>query len=104
MWPLAAALAFAGPTDDAYRLGPDSEPHAGVPQGKVVGPIVLTSTVYPETTRNYWVYVPAQYDPSRPACLMVFQDGHAFLGPKGDWLMGSDWEQPFPRAYSEIHA
>ena len=46
--------------DDAYRLGPDSEPHEGVPQGKVIGPTALPSNVYPNTTRNYWVYVPAQ--------------------------------------------
>lgn len=82
---LAAGVALAGPTDDLYRLGPDSEPHAGVPQGKLSGPTALTSEVYPGTTRNYWIYVPAQYDPSKPACLMVFQDGHAFLGPKGDY-------------------
>ena len=87
-WSLAVSLAAAvaaAPPDDAYRLGPDSEPHAGVPQGKVIGPAVLASEVYPKTTRYYWVYVPAQYDPARPACLMVFQDGHAFLGPKGDY-------------------
>jgi enterochelin esterase family protein len=83
--PLAFPIALAAPPDDAYRLGPDSEPHEGVPQGKVVGPTVLRSEVYPDTTRNYWVYVPAQYDPSRPACLMVFQDGHAFLGPTGSY-------------------
>ena len=41
--------------------------------------------VYPDTTRNYWVYVPAQYDAAKPACLMVFQDGHAFVNPKGDY-------------------
>jgi enterochelin esterase-like enzyme len=82
---LVDARGFAGPQDDAYRLGPDSEPHAGVPQGKVTGPTALASNVYPNTTRDYWVYVPAQYDPARPASLMVFQDGHAFLGPKGDY-------------------
>jgi enterochelin esterase-like enzyme len=87
---LAAALlvvsgAFAGPTDDLYRLGPDSMPQEGVPQGKLVGPISLPSNVYPNTTRNYWAYVPAQYDASKPACLMVFFDGHAYIGPKGDF-------------------
>jgi enterochelin esterase-like enzyme len=81
----SGAAALAAPTDDAYRLGPDSEPHEGVPQGKVVGPLTLASSVYPDSTRNYWVYVPSQYDPARPACLMVFQDGHAFLNPNGDY-------------------
>ena len=80
---LAEACTFAGPTDDVYHLGPDSEPHAGVPQGKVIGPTVLASNVYPNTTRDYWVYVPAQYDPAKPACLMIFFDGHAYVGLTG---------------------
>jgi enterochelin esterase family protein len=75
----------AGPLDDVYQLGPDSEPHPGVPQGKVVGPLTLASNVYPNTTRNYWIYVPAQYEPAKPAALMVFQDGHAFVGLEGDY-------------------
>lgn len=69
----------AAPTDDVYILGPDSQPHEGVPQGKVIGPLTLPSEVFPNTTRNYWIYVPAQYDASKPAALMVFQDGHAFV-------------------------
>ncbi|WP_435016225.1 alpha/beta hydrolase [Tundrisphaera sp. TA3] len=81
----AAVLCIGAGPDDAYRLGPDSEPHDGVPQGKLIGPAVLPSNVYPNTTRNYWVYVPAQYDAAKPAALMIFQDGHAFTGPKGDY-------------------
>ncbi len=84
--PLATPWALlAAPLDDLYQLGPDSAPHEGVPPGKVVGPLTLASNVYPETTRNYWVYVPAQYDAATPASLMVFQDGHAFLGLEGDY-------------------
>jgi enterochelin esterase-like enzyme len=77
--------AFAAATDDAYLLGPDSAPHAGVPQGKIIGPLTLASQVFPNTTRHYWVYVPAQYDATKPACLMVFQDGHAFVGLEGNY-------------------
>ena len=88
-WALALLLADAcvlgAPPDDTYRLGPDSEPHEGVPQGKVIGPTALPSNVYPNTTRNYWVYVPAQYDASKPACLMIFFDGHAYVGLKGSY-------------------
>jgi enterochelin esterase family protein len=75
----------AAPTDDIYQLGPDSSPHPGVPEGKVVGPLTLASHVFPNTTRNYWVYVPAQYDASKPACLMIFQDGHYFVDLKADY-------------------
>lgn len=75
----------AAPLDDVYHLGPDSMPQDGVPHGRLAGPTTLPSKVYPNTTRNYWVYTPAQYDPAKPACLMIFQDGHAFVNPKGDY-------------------
>lgn len=87
---LATMLAF-GPTraeatsiGDVYLLGPDSEVHAGVPQGKVTGWEQLPSQAYPGTLHDFCVYVPAQYDPSVPASLMVLQDGHAWLRPTGD--------------------
>src|SRR3954463_7692494 len=82
---IIARVASAAPLDDIYKLGPDSQQNPGVPEGKVVGPLTLASNVYPNTTRNYWVYVPAQYDGSKAACLMIFQDGHAFVNPKGDY-------------------
>src|ERR1044071_5108630 len=76
---------FAAPTDDVYLLGPDSQPHEGVPKGKVIGPLTLASQVFTNTTRHYWIYVPTQYDPKTPACLMIFQDGHAFVSTNGDY-------------------
>jgi len=82
---LACRLCSAAVTDDIYKLGPDSMVQPGVPTGKMAGPTTLPSNVFPGTTRNYWVYTPAQYDKSKPACLMIFQDGHAFLNPKGDY-------------------
>src|SRR5262249_38596322 len=39
---------------------------------------------YPGTTHTYWVYVPAQYDGSQPASLMVFNDGQAFKDEQGN--------------------
>src|SRR5438477_9571710 len=67
-----------------YRLGPDSLPQDGVPKGAIRGPFTLPSNVYPGTQHTYWVYVPAQYDPSVPAALMIYQDGQAFKDEKGD--------------------
>ncbi len=64
-------------------LGIDSLPQEGVPKGKVVQHSWKTSSVYPDTTRDYWVYVPAQYDDAEPACVMVFQDGGAYVNPEG---------------------
>ncbi|MDA7863215.1 SMP-30/gluconolactonase/LRE family protein [Akkermansiaceae bacterium] len=41
------------------------------------------SKIFPGTERDYWIYVPAQYDGSTPACLMVFQDGGGFVRNPG---------------------
>ncbi|MCG8651987.1 MAG: esterase family protein [Pirellulales bacterium] len=69
----------------SYRHGPDSMPNDAVPRGKVTEHQWLSSKVFPGTKRRYSVYVPAQYDGSQPAALMVFQDGHAFDKPQGDF-------------------
>jgi enterochelin esterase-like enzyme len=68
---------------DDYKLGPDSERHDGVPQGKITQH-KWTSKVFPGTERDYWVYVPAQYD-GKPACVMVFQDGGNYQNEKGQF-------------------
>src|ERR1017187_8212454 len=67
-----------------YKLGPDSARQAGVPQGKVTK-YSWTSKIYPGTTRDYWVYVPAKYRPSQPTAVMVFLDGGNFVADNGDW-------------------
>lgn len=69
---------------DSYELGADSRKQTGVPQGKVTDH-VWKSKIFAETIRRYSVYVPAQYDPEKPAALMVFQDGHAYLDPAGQF-------------------
>jgi enterochelin esterase-like enzyme len=74
-----------GPNPNSqYRLGPDSLPQEGVPKGDIRGPYTLACKVYPGTQHTYWVYVPAQYDPSLPTALMVYQDGQAFKDENGD--------------------
>src|SRR5881409_611940 len=81
---LAALLAAPAQAADDYTLGPDSRRRDGVPQGKVTKHS-WTSQVFPGTVRDYWVYVPAQYDPERPACVMVFQDGGSYVDTKRDF-------------------
>jgi enterochelin esterase family protein len=81
---LVATDLYAQGEDAFYKLGPDSLQHEGVPQGKVDAPAILPCEVFPGTSHTYQVYVPAQYDPSQPASLMIFNDGHAFLNPEGD--------------------
>ena len=67
---------------DDYRHGPDSFRQEGVPRGKVTQHS-WTSRVFEGTKRDYWVYVPAQYTGDKPACVMVFQDGFAFVKEDG---------------------
>lgn len=70
--------------DAYYKIGPDSQPHEGVPHGRMDGPRIIPSQAYPGTQHTYWVYVPAQYDPAKPAALMIFNDGQAFKNEPGD--------------------
>ena len=48
---------------------------AQIPAGQIKGPFKHYSKIYPGTERNYWLYIPAQYDASRPTCSMIVQDG-----------------------------
>ena len=80
---LTIASARGQNADAFYKLGPDSLVMEGVPQGKLVGPHTLPCEVFPGTSHTYSVYVPPQYDASKPASLMIFQDGHAFFDPNG---------------------
>ncbi len=68
-----------------YTLGPDSQPQENVPKGVVTKYTFSSSKIFAGTTRDYWVYVPAQYDAAKPACLMVFQDGAGFVKADGAW-------------------
>jgi enterochelin esterase family protein len=70
---------------DDYQLGPDSMRQPGVPQGTVTKHAWTMSAIYPGTERDYWVYVPQQYDSARPACVMVFQDGGAYVDENGSF-------------------
>ncbi len=80
----AATVPTALGGDEEYKLGADSMRHEGVPQGKVAK-AVWRSKIFPDTIREYWVYVPAQYDDTNPACVMVFQDGHTYVSETGDF-------------------
>lgn len=72
-----------------YPLSPDSLRHDGVPKGEVTEYVWKNSKVFPGTIRRYYVYVPAQYDGSKAAALMVFQDGHAYINENGDFRVST---------------
>jgi gluconolactonase len=69
-----SCLTFAQTTDN-YQLGPDSKPQPGVPKGQVLKFEFDKSKIFPGTWREYWVYVPEQYTPDKPACVYISQDG-----------------------------
>lgn len=66
-----------------YPTDPDSLPQPGVPKGKLEGPFEFRSRVLTNTVRRYWIYVPAQYTPAKPACVLVFQDGQRAVRTNG---------------------
>ena len=52
-----------------------------VPRGEVTKYTFDKSKIFPGTTRDYWIYVPKQYDPAKPACVYVNQDGVQYNAP-----------------------
>lgn len=79
-WFVSTAAVMA--VDDPFPLGPDSQKQDGVPEGKVTQH-TWESKIFSGTKRDYFVYVPAQYDGSQPAAVMVFQDGHTYVNKTG---------------------
>ena len=65
---------------DDYQPGPDSKPQEGVPKGELLKFTFDKSKIFPGT-REYTIYVPAQYSPDKPACVHVNQDGVQFKAP-----------------------
>ncbi len=54
---------------------PENNPDPSIPHGEMLQGTVTNSAIYPGTENIFKVYVPAQYDPSKPACLLVSLDG-----------------------------
>ncbi len=84
--PSAEAPAKEPDYNAQYKLGPDSQPQEGVPRGGLIKmPPFTNSTHFPGTIRDWWVYVPQQYNAKIPACLMVFQDGGGYAQSNGQY-------------------
>src|SRR5437868_180170 len=81
---LLLAVLAAHAADD-YVLGPDSQFKAEAPHGRMERFQFTNSSVFPGTVRDGGVYIPAQYDPVKPAALMVFQDGLGYMITNGSW-------------------
>jgi enterochelin esterase family protein len=66
-----------------YALNADSLPQEGIPKGRLEGPFEFHSKIIAGTVRRYWIFVPAQYNPKKPANVLVFQDGQRATNPNG---------------------
>jgi len=82
--PPAAEAAAPGHKLNDYHLTADSLPQAGVPKGRLEGPFEFHSRLFAGTVRRYWIFVPAQYTPEKPAAVLVFQDGQRATHPGGE--------------------
>ncbi len=80
---LGFCLALVAPTvllaGDPVAVTPVA---AAPPKGELTRYTFDQSKIFPGTTREYWVYVPRQYDASKPACVHVNQDGVQFNAPE----------------------
>src|SRR5271170_5897227 len=69
---------------DVPSFGPESYLKPGVPSGVLSEKLSHTSKLYDGMKSEYWIYVPAQYEPKVPAALMVFQDGGGYIDRNGN--------------------
>jgi len=71
-------LVVEGGDYEVFSIDPDSVPNPNVPHGTLTQQPAFKSQIFAGTTRSWWVYVPAQYKPENPACVMIFQDGGGY--------------------------
>lgn len=76
----ALPLSLLAATDE-YSPHPDSVVQPGVPQGELLKFDFKDSKIFPGTLHEVTVYVPRQYDPAKPACVHVSQDGVQWNAP-----------------------
>jgi enterochelin esterase family protein len=68
---------YDAPAESLSRLN-------GAPEGTVTGPLKYASpAIYPGLMFKYYTYVPAQYEPGKPAAFMVFMDDALYVD-RGD--------------------
>jgi len=75
------SMVFSQQPAENYPLDSASVEHAGIPKGEIIKKTFDSSKIFPGTTREYWIYVPVQYDASVPACVYVNQDGIQWNAP-----------------------
>jgi len=78
---LLQTVASAQSPQEIYPVDSASIEQKGVPKGEILKFVFNSSKIYPGTWREYWVYIPAQYKPDKPACVYVNQDGIQWKAP-----------------------
>jgi enterochelin esterase-like enzyme len=69
------------PPSNHYPLGPDSLAHPSVPPGKIFKFTLANSKIFPGTSREITVYIPAEYRATKPACIYIGLDDLLFNAP-----------------------
>jgi len=64
-----------------YPPHPDSVVQPGVPVGELFKFNFTDSKIFPGTVHEVTIYVPKQYDPAKPACVHISQDGVQWNAP-----------------------
>ncbi len=78
---LSQTITFSQAPVEKYEIDSASIEQAGVPKGEVLKFSFEKSGIFAGTWREYWVYVPAQYRPEKPACVYINQDGIQWKAP-----------------------
>jgi gluconolactonase len=78
---ISAAPVFAQMPTEIYSVDSASVEHPGVPKGELIKLSFDSSKIFPGTTRDIWLYIPAQYKPESAACVYVNQDGIQWNAP-----------------------
>lgn len=83
---------------DLPAYGPTHYPDAQTPRGTLSPQLHHVSKIYDGMPSDYWIYVPAQYSPKKPAALMVFNDGHNYIAGRkpGDKENAAEPNTPSP--------
>jgi gluconolactonase len=72
---------IAQTTLETYPVDSASVEQPGVPKGEILKFNFADSRIFPGTTREISVYIPAQYNGDKPACVYVNQDGIQWSAP-----------------------
>lgn len=78
---LLFALVSYGQNQISYPADSASVEHNGVPKGEILKFTLRGSKIFPGTSRDYWIYIPVQYKPDKPACVYINQDGIQWKAP-----------------------